>query len=99
MSSLRLKSLVPQTLERMSSLDADKVLELRREVLGNREEEQQPLNTKDFTMKFSMKILRGIYSPSEIASWYRRYGCNDNHVLRLAIHCCAVKGWLYGCNR
>ena len=88
MARLKLAPEIPIMLERMNSLNMDRLSEIKAK--GKAEH----LYINNFTKWFAWVVLRACFCPAEICNWYRTYKANDDHITTLAIHCCKVKGLL-----
>lgn len=89
---LRLKELIPETLNRMNRLEQEKGLET---ILKYRDEGlKNHWYVKDHTKWFANSVFHACFKANEICDLYRQYGCNDDHITSLAIECCKRKGWI-----
>lgn len=88
MARLKLAPEIPVMLERMNTLNYDRLAEIKEK--GKTEH----LYVKSLDRWFAWVVLRACFCPAEICNWYREYKANDDHITTLAIHCCKVKGLL-----
>ena len=88
MARLKLAPEIPVMLERINSLDMNRLSEIKAK--GKTEH----LYVKSFNRWFAWVVLRACFCPAEICNWYRTYKANDDQITTLAVHCCKVKGLL-----
>ena len=85
---MKLEALIPETKRRMSQLDEARVLAVRDDGIARH------LYVKDWRIWFAAFVRTTIYTPDEVCQMYREYGCNDEHIRSLIIHCCKKRGWI-----
>ena len=89
MKNMKLKDMIPETLNRI-----DKYIIADKFKIFLEEGKENHWYVKDFD-RWAASVLRdAIYKPSEICDMYHQYNCNDDHIYTLIHHCMKIKGFI-----
>ena len=85
---MKLENLIPETMNRMSKLDQEKVKTFLRRGY------EEHWYVKNYETWAAACLRDAVWKSSEICDSYRQYGCDDSHWITMIRHCARKMGWL-----
>ena len=82
---MKLQEVYKETLDEFKkiSLDSDLLEKLKCNIKAVKESGE----CKRMNVRISWDIMRWRIGTSKMCDWYRKYGCNDDHITTLALRC------------
>lgn len=82
---MKLQEVYKETLDEFKSISID--CEFMEKLKNHIRSVKESHEYKRLDVRIARDILYCVIGPYKLCDWYRKYGCNDNHVTTLALRC------------